>query len=90
MTFWRPTRSASTANGTATMMPARTTAPGDAEADVADTEVVGGELGGLGEERVRERRRHRGGGEEAQDERLPLVDPIGRRPPRWCRSGRAG
>ena len=56
--------------------------PGDPDARVADTEVVGGELDGLGEQRVDERRGHRRGGEQAEHAELPGRQPVRRRP-RW-------
>ena len=61
---------------------------GDADAGVADAEVVGGELDGLREQRVDERRRHRRGGEQAEHAELTRRQPIGRCPRTGC-GGRA-
>ena len=74
----RPTRSARSGDRQDEDDPGAHDRAGDADAGVADAEVVGGELDGLGEQRVDERRRHRRGGEQSEDARLP-----------WRRAGRA-
>ncbi len=51
-------------------MPTRTTAPAMPIAGVVDAEVVGGEVDGLGEQRVDERRAHRCRGEQTEHQQL--------------------